>query len=201
MPSADVVERIGAAHLLPVLRVPDAAAAVRAASQCFAAGLDVVELTATTDDWVGALTDLRSAEPGRMIGLGSVLDTGTARRALDLGADFIVSPCPVPAVRSVVGSSLFIEGGWSVAEILDAGRRGPVKLFPAHVGGVAYLRTVLALDPKLRIIPTGGIGLADVRSWLDAGAFAVGVGTALLSHDGVAAAVAAALGRPDAPTL
>lgn len=195
----DTVDRIGAARVLPVLRLADAAAAVRAASQCFAAGLDVAELTATTDGWADALAELRTAEPDRVIGLGTVLDADTARRALDLGADFLVSPCPVPAVRAAAGSNLFIEGGWTVAEVLAAARRGPAKLFPAHVGGTQYLRTLLALDPTLRIIPTGGIGLADVGSWLQAGAFAVGVGTDLVSCDDIPAAVAAALRRPDTP--
>ncbi len=195
----EAIDRIAAARLVPVLRLADAAAAVRAASQCFAAGLDVVELTATTPEWATALADLRTGEPDRVIGLGTVLDADTARQAQALGADFLVSPCPVPAVRDVAGADLFIEGGWTVAEVLAAGRRGPAKLFPAHVGGTQYLRTLLALDPTLRIIPTGGIKLADVGSWLRAGAFAVGVGTDLLSHDDLPAALAGALDQPDTP--
>ncbi len=195
----EAVDRIGAARLVPVLRLAGAAAAERAASRCFAAGLDVVELTATTTEWASALADLRTREPDRVIGLGTVLDAETARRALDLGADFLVSPCPAPPVREVAGPNLFIEGGWTVAEVIAAGRRGPAKLFPAHVGGTQYLRTLLALDPTLRVIPTGGIRLADVRSWLQAGAFAVGVGTDLLSHDDLSAALAGALDQPDAP--
>ena len=196
MPRADVVDRIGVSQLVPVLRLPDAPAAVRAASQCFAAGLDVVELTATTTGWARALAELRAAEPERLIGLGTVLDSDTARQALDSGADFLVSPCPAPAVREAAGDAVFIEGGWTVAEVLDAGRRGAAKLFPAHVGGVQYLRTLLAIDPQLQVIPTGGIRLADVRSWLDAGAFAVGVGTDLLMHDDLAAALSAVQGPP-----
>ncbi len=194
-----VTERIGAARLVPVLRVASADAAVVAASRCFDAGLDIVELTATTANWSDALVELRAGQPDRLIGLGTVLDPDTARSALDLGADFLVSPCPVPAVRDVIGPSPLIEGGWTVGDVLGAARHGPAKLFPAHVGGVPYLRTLLALDPNLRLIPTGGIRIADVRSWLDAGAFAVGVGTDLLRHEDVGGAVASALAAPDAP--
>jgi 2-dehydro-3-deoxyphosphogluconate aldolase/(4S)-4-hydroxy-2-oxoglutarate aldolase len=68
-----------------------------------------------------------------------------------------------------------------LAAALAAG--GAAKLFPAHVGGAAYLRSILAVMPGARIVPTGGIRLKDVPAWLDAGAFAVGVGSDLLSGD------------------
>lgn len=191
--TSEVFTRIGAARLLPVLRMPTAERAQCAASECFAAGLDVVELTATTEQWPRALAQLRAAAPDRLIGLGTVRDPETARQALALGADFVVSPCPVPAVRNVVGPGVLIEGGWTVAEVLSAGERGLAKLFPAHVGGVQYMRTLLAVDPHLRIVPTGGIRLDDVPAWLEAGAFAVGVGTDLFDQPDLAAALIAAL--------
>lgn len=193
MADLDVAARIRAARIVPVLRTATAAAAVEAATACLSSGLDVVELTATTPDWAEALRRLRADAPERLIGVGTVRDPATAGRAIDLGADFLVSPCPVPDVRAAVASAVLIEGGWTVAEVLDAGSRGLAKLFPAHVGGPAYLRTLLAIDPALRVIPTGGIHLADTRSWLDAGAFAVGVGSDLLTDEDPGAAIAAAL--------
>ena len=53
------------------------------------------------------------------------------------------------------------------------------KLFPAHVGGPRYLKSLLAVAPGARIMPTGGIALDEVGEWLDAGALAVGVGSDL----------------------
>jgi 2-dehydro-3-deoxyphosphogluconate aldolase / (4S)-4-hydroxy-2-oxoglutarate aldolase len=188
----EVAARIAAARVLPVLRLPSAKEAADAALRCIAAGVDVVELTATTPEWHDALHQVREAAPDRLIGLGTVLDATTARQALALGADFLVSPCPVPAVRDEVGTRL-IEGGMTVGEVLDAGRRGIAKLFPAHVGGVAYLRSLLAIEPSLRVIPTGGIRLADVPDWLDAGAYAVGIGADLLAQPDIAKALAAAV--------
>ena len=72
----------------------------------------------------------------------------------------------------------FIEGGFTPAEVAAAAGRGIAKLFPAHVGGPAYLRSLLAVMPGAKIMPTGGIPLAHVQSWLDAGALAVGIGSA-----------------------
>jgi len=82
-----------------------------------------------------------------------------------------------------------LEGGMTPGEVLAASDRGVAKLFPAHVGGPALLRSILALSPQARIVPTGGIGLADVPAWLDAGAFAVGVGSELRPDPSAAAAL------------
>jgi 2-dehydro-3-deoxyphosphogluconate aldolase / (4S)-4-hydroxy-2-oxoglutarate aldolase len=180
MDRVEVERRIGAARIVPVLRLPDGVAAVRAVTECFEAGLDVVELTATTSGWEDALRRVRADHPDRVVGVGTVLDPGTARTAIDLGADFIVSPCPVPAVRGEAGTTPLVEGGMTVAELVDAGTRGLAKLFPAHVGGPQFLRSVLAVQPTLRVIPTGGIRLDAVGAWLAAGAFAVGVGSDLV---------------------
>ena len=177
MDRAEVERRIGAARVVPVLRLPDGDAAARATAGCFDAGLDVVELTATTSGWQDAVRRVRADHPDRVLGVGTVLDAATARSAIDLGADFLVSPCPVPSVREVAGSTPFVEGGMTVAELVDAGSRGLAKLFPAHIGGPQFLRSVLAVAPTLRVIPTGGIRLGDLATWLDAGAFAVGVGS------------------------
>jgi 2-dehydro-3-deoxyphosphogluconate aldolase/(4S)-4-hydroxy-2-oxoglutarate aldolase len=191
MDRTEVELRIGAARIVPVLRLRDADGAVHAVAGCFEAGLDVVELTATTTGWQDALRRVRAAHVDRVVGVGTVLDADAARAAIDLGADFLVSPCPVPAVRDVVGTTPLVEGGMTVAELVDAGSRGLAKLFPAHVGGPQFLRSVLAVRPTLRVIPTGGIRLDDVGAWLDAGAFAVGVGSDIVD----------VLARPDGPDV
>lgn len=180
MDRSEVERRIGAARIVPVLRLADADAAADAASDCFDAGLDVVELTTTTTGWQEAMRGVRRDHPERVVGVGTVLEPEAALAAIDLGADFLVSPCPVPAVRGVVGTTPFVEGGMTVAELVDAGSRGLAKLFPAHVGGPQFLRSVLAVRPVLRVIPTGGIRMGDVGVWLAAGAFAVGVGSDLV---------------------
>jgi 2-dehydro-3-deoxyphosphogluconate aldolase/(4S)-4-hydroxy-2-oxoglutarate aldolase len=61
--------------------------------------------------------------------------------------------------------------------------------FPAHVGGARYLASLLAVAPEARIMPTGGIPLAEVPKWLEAGAIAVGVGSDLTAPGDIAARV------------
>jgi 2-dehydro-3-deoxyphosphogluconate aldolase/(4S)-4-hydroxy-2-oxoglutarate aldolase len=190
----EFLEQVTRARIIPVLRTRTADEAVSATNRCFDAGLTMVELTATTPDWASALRRVRADHPERLVGIGTVLDVGAAVQALESGADFIVSPCPVPAVReALAGAVPLVEGGLTVAEVLAAAAHGVAKLFPAHVGGVAYLRSLLAIAPGSRIIPTGGISLTEVPVWLAAGAAAVGVGSDLLEADDMTAALRQAL--------
>ena len=181
--------------LLPVLRAGSADEALDVARRLAAAGLPVVELTATTPGWEQALVALRAERPDLVVGMGTMTSAEDALRAVDAGAQFLVSPWPVPAVRPVADRAgiAFLEGACTPAELADAASRGPVKLFPAHLGGPAYLRSVLAVLPHARILPTGGIRLGDVGEWLAAGAVAVGVGSDLTAAGDVSQRVQGAL--------
>jgi 2-dehydro-3-deoxyphosphogluconate aldolase/(4S)-4-hydroxy-2-oxoglutarate aldolase len=194
------IDAIGAARVLPVLRTATADEAVAQARAVLAAGLDVVELTATTPGWAQALRALRAEAPHATLGVGTVADAATAEEAAGLGAAFLVSPWPAPDAREAAGRAgvPLLEGGLTPGEIAAAAARGVAKLFPAHVGGPAYLRSVLAVLPGARIVPTGGIRLEEAPAWLEAGAFAVGVGSDLLSGGDVAARLSAVLGREPA---
>ena len=171
-----LITRIGRAQVVPVIRVDDAAAAVERAHTALATGHDVIELTTTTAGWPDALRELRAAAPGAAIAMGTVTTPAAAELAIELGAAFLVSPYPAPAVAEVADAAgaLFMEGGFTPDQIAHAAERGVAKLFPAHLGGIRYLRSLLSVLPGARIVPTGGIGQDDAAAWLEAGAFAVG---------------------------
>jgi 2-dehydro-3-deoxyphosphogluconate aldolase / (4S)-4-hydroxy-2-oxoglutarate aldolase len=154
-------------------------------------GLDVIELTASTPDWEPAVTELRERAPRVLVGVGTLRTRQDAERAVAAGASFLVTPCPAPDVRAVADAAEvpLLEGGFTPGEVLAACDRGIAKLFPANVGGIELLRSILALSPGARIVPTGGIRLADVHAWLQAGAYAVGIGSELRPHPDVAAAL------------
>jgi 2-dehydro-3-deoxyphosphogluconate aldolase/(4S)-4-hydroxy-2-oxoglutarate aldolase len=193
--TARVADVIAGARLLPVLRVGSADEALSLADRLSDAGLPAIELTATTPGWAGAVRTLRERAPHLTVGAGTVTTADDARAALDAGAHFLVSPYPSPGVRPVVQAAgvPFLEGGFTPGEVADAAGRGIAKLFPAHVGGSAYLRSLIAVLPGARIVPTGGIRLADVGAWLQAGAFAVGVGSDLTAPGDIRSRVDQAL--------
>ena len=198
MPFRDTESAIAGAVVVPVVREDDADSALAVANWLIEHGLDVLELTASTPGWERTVAALQGDV---LVGAGTLRTRHDAERAVAAGARFLVTPCPAPEVRAVAEAAAvpLLEGGFTPGEVLAATDRGIAKLFPAHVGGPALLSSILALSPGARIVPTGGIKLADVGAWLDAGAYAVGVGSELRPDPDVAAALrdtlAAARGR------
>ncbi|MEU9800197.1 bifunctional 4-hydroxy-2-oxoglutarate aldolase/2-dehydro-3-deoxy-phosphogluconate aldolase [Streptomyces sp. NPDC051000] len=197
---------IAAQRLLPVLRDADADETVRRTTALLAAGCRAVELTTSTPGWAGAvartapLTD--AAGRSALIGVGTVTTAAQAEQALDAGAGFLISPYQAPEVRELARRrrAVFIEGGFTPGEIAAAARSaGAAKVFPAHVGGPRFIRSLKAVLPEALIIPTGGIRPGEVREWLAAGAGAVGIGDGLPADPGELAAVFAELARPCCP--
>jgi 2-dehydro-3-deoxyphosphogluconate aldolase/(4S)-4-hydroxy-2-oxoglutarate aldolase len=173
------------ARWLPVLRADDAATALDRAGALIAERRPAIEITTTVPGWDGVLRELASRADGTALGAGTVLTAADARTATEAGASFCVSPCPAPEARAACADLAmpFIEGGLTPLEVSEAAGRGIAKLFPAHVGGIEYLRSILSVWPHARIVPTGGIPAADVDRWIDAGALAVGLGRGLLGPD------------------
>jgi 2-dehydro-3-deoxyphosphogluconate aldolase/(4S)-4-hydroxy-2-oxoglutarate aldolase len=169
------------AVVVPVLRTDSAESALGPAQWAVEQGLPVVELTATTPGWRDALASLRERFPDVAVGVGTLVDERDANDACDLGAAFLVSPVPAPDVAAVAArrGRLMVGGGFTPAELLAAAAGGVAKLFPAHAVGPRFLRSVLAVAPGADVIPTGGIALADVPAWLEAGALCVGIGSEL----------------------
>jgi 2-dehydro-3-deoxyphosphogluconate aldolase/(4S)-4-hydroxy-2-oxoglutarate aldolase len=176
---------VAAQRLVPVLRLPDAAAAVARTQSLLHAGWRVVELTTTVPDWPRALAECRelaaSAGAATLIGMGTVTTAAQAVTAVSAGAQFLVSPFPAPEVRPVADRAgvTLVEGGFTPAEIADAASHGPAKVFRAHVGGPAFIRSLRAILPSAQLIPTGGIAVSQAGDYLDAGALAVGIGSGL----------------------
>ena len=196
--TADTVyERMRRVRLIPVIRVRDGRTALELVDRLLAADLDVIEVTTTIDGWDTIIQTIRDSDPEVCVGAGTVTTPTLAARAVEVGAQFCVSPCLVPDVRTTLAASdiPLMEGGLTPTEVLGAAAHGAAKLFPAHVGGVSYLRSLLAVAPHARIMPTGGIPLASAAEWLAAGAFAVGIGSDLTAPRDIAARVAEALDR------
>jgi 2-dehydro-3-deoxyphosphogluconate aldolase / (4S)-4-hydroxy-2-oxoglutarate aldolase len=183
-----LVAALAAQRLLPVLRSPHPAAAVSRVGGLLEAGCRVVELTTSIPDWARALADCRAeyrtpAADCRapLLGLGTVSTAEQVAAAAEAGADLLVSPYPAPAVREAAGrlGIPFVEGGFTPGEIADAASRGVAKVFPAHVGGPAFLASLRAVLPDAALVPTCGIPVDQAPRYLAAGALAVGVGSGL----------------------
>lgn len=186
-----ILEQILESGIVAVIRTSDAGKCVRVIEAIREGGVEVAEVTMTVP---GALDVIREASTslgtGIPLGVGSVLDGDTVRRAVDAGASYIVSPVFKPeVVRAAHELDVpVMPGAFTPTEILAAYEAGAdvVKVFPADVLGMAFFKGVLAPMPFLKLMPTGGVTLDNAGEWLRVGAVAVGVGGALLDKAAIA---------------
>jgi 2-dehydro-3-deoxyphosphogluconate aldolase/(4S)-4-hydroxy-2-oxoglutarate aldolase len=152
------------------------------------AGVHVFEITF---DAPAAAHDLSAVRDrlgdSALVGAGTILTTGLLFDAHNAGADFAVAPVLDPdLVRISVEHGLpFIPGAFSPTELHAAWLAGAtfVKLFPASAAGPALIREMRGPLPDIELIPTGGVDGSNARAFLDAGAVAVGIGSALTRAD------------------
>ena len=183
------VSRLREVGIIPVIRASSADAAVAVVEALLQAGLTVAEITMTVPNAIGAIGAVAKRCRGKvLVGAGTVTDAETARRAVDAGAEFIVTPCLVPDVIDATHRAgvAVLPGALTPGEVFEAFRLGGdmVKVFPAQaVGGAAYLRALRGPFPDIPLVPTGGVTLENMAEMFQAGAAAVGVGTELISKD------------------
>lgn len=181
-----------AQRVVPVLRFGSAATTIRAVDCLREAGFGTFEITLTTPGAVELVAEL-SARIGAtaVVGAGTVTDLGAARRCIDAGAQFLVSPCVVTGLAALAHEAgrAALVGALTPTEVLAAHREGAdiVKVFPASIGGPAYLGALHAVFPHVLLCPTGGVTLDSMNAYFTAGAALVGVGNNLLDQAALAA--------------
>ena len=184
-----VLDQLERQRILPVLRCADADDTLATARAAAAAGCRVVEVTLSTPGAEEAIAPL--AAEGLSVAVGTVPDASAVRGLAEAGASLVVSfwnPPGFVAAATEAGIPA-IPGGFTTHELAAAHADGAaaVKLFPAFLADPSYIPALRPLLPDLRLLVTGGIEPGGVRSWLDAGALAVGLGRSL----GTAATVGA----------
>ncbi|WP_433384487.1 bifunctional 4-hydroxy-2-oxoglutarate aldolase/2-dehydro-3-deoxy-phosphogluconate aldolase [Micromonospora sp. KLBMP9576] len=175
---------LAAARILAIIRGTDTAAAVAAGTALLREGVRIVEVALTTPDAPRVIEALRAAAPaGSLVGAGTVLTTADVADVAAAGAQFVVTPAVVESISEAARRGLPVAAGaFTPTEAYTAMRMGAsaVKLFPASVGGPAYLKAVRDPFPDIPFVAVGGVGRDDVASYLRVGAIAVGLGGPLV---------------------
>jgi 2-dehydro-3-deoxyphosphogluconate aldolase/(4S)-4-hydroxy-2-oxoglutarate aldolase len=185
----DVSATLRRVGIIPVIRARSSDSAVMVATTLLAAGLPVAEITMTVPGALTAIAALSEQRAGGLlVGAGTVTNAEDAQRAIDAGAEFIVSPCVVPSVIAVSRAAgvVVIAGALTPTEVFAAWDAGAdiVKVFPVHsLGGAAYIRALGGPFPMIPLVPTGGVTVATIGDYVRAGVAAVGVGGELVTHD------------------
>ncbi len=194
-----VLTALQAQGVAPVFYNPDPEVCLNVIRACSRGGAKAIEFTNRGDFAVDLFGDiareLQKTDPDIILGIGSVIDAGTASLYLNRGARFIVSPCLVPDVAKVCNRRMtaYFPGCGSVTEIGQAHELGCeiVKLFPgASVGGVDFVKAVLGPMPWTKIMPTGGVDPdeASIAKWFGSGIVAAGMGSKLITDTAVKSA-------------
>src|SRR6266568_3236951 len=187
MTKAQVAARIIEIGIVPVVRASSDRHAIQAAEAVCQGGIPIVEMTMTVPGAIEVIAQLvKSVGSEVLIGAGTVLDVETARRCIDAGAEFIVSPgLDVETVAFVNRlGKLMIAGALTPTEVIRAWKSGSdfVKIFPCGaVGGAQYIKSLKAPLPEVPLIPTGGVNLDTAAEFIRAGAAALGIGSELVS--------------------
>lgn len=191
MKKADVLARIQQIGIVPVLRASSTKEALGIAHAIAAGGVPILEVTMTVPGAINVIEQLVAHGGNLLIGAGTVLDAETARACILAGAQFIVSPAL--DLRTIELCRKYgvpvLPGALTPTEIVTAWQAGAdaVKVFPCSaVGGAKYLKAVKAPLPQIELIPTGGVSLATAAEFLEAGAFALGVGGDLVDNKAMA---------------
>ena len=188
MKKLELVRRLADPGVIAILRTENADKLLDAIHALVAGGIHAIEVTMTTPSALKVIRDARSALGEKIVmGVGSVLDSETARQAMIEGAQFVVTPVVRPSVIEICHryGVPVASGAMTPTEALTAHELGSdfVKIFPAEQLGVAYIKSILAPLPMLQLIPTGGVTPQNVGDYLAAGCAAVGAGSTLLTRD------------------
>jgi 2-dehydro-3-deoxyphosphogluconate aldolase / (4S)-4-hydroxy-2-oxoglutarate aldolase len=176
--------------VVAVLRVKEENKLQNVIEAIFAGGISVVEITMTVPNAIQLIEKMNDKlDQNIIIGVGSVLNSKAAEDAVKAGAKYVVSP--VFKKEIVETAHRFdvpvMPGCFTPTEIQTAFEAGAdvVKVFPADVVGMEFFKAILAPMPHLKLMPTGGVSLTNAGDWINAGACAVGIGSALLDKKAI----------------
>ncbi|PQA97831.1 bifunctional 4-hydroxy-2-oxoglutarate aldolase/2-dehydro-3-deoxy-phosphogluconate aldolase [Chryseobacterium shigense] len=186
----EVALKVKETGIVPVFYHADAEIGKNILKACYDGGACVFEFTNRGDFAHEVFAELvkYSAKklPEMILGVGSVVDAGTASLYIQNGTNFIVAPVLNPEVAKVCNRRKisWMPGCGSVSEISYAEELGAeiVKIFPAtQVGGPEFIKAVKGPMPWSHIMPTGGVSPTkeNLSQWISAGAYCVGLGSQL----------------------
>src|SRR5215470_16458841 len=189
MEKQKVRQRIEEIGVVPVVRASSARDARIAADAVCEGGIPIVEITMTVPGAVEVIRELTKSVSGEvLVGAGTVLNVEAARRCLDAGAQFLVSPglnLQVVQLAAAEGK-LMMAGALTPTEVITAWEAGSdfVKVFPCgQVGGAKYIKALKGPLQQVPLVPTGGVSLATAAEFIEAGAAALGIGGELVQAD------------------
>ncbi len=193
----DTIGIIRSTGIVPVFYNKDAETSKKVVKACYDGGIRAFEFTNRGDGahkvFEEVIAFVRKECPEMAFGAGTILDAPTAVLYLQMGADFLVSPCLAEEVAPVCNRRgvPYSPGCGTVTEIVHAMELGCdlVKVFPAgNVGGPSFVKNILGPLPWAMVMATGAVEPTEenLSAWAASGVTAVGMGSKLFPKDKIA---------------
>ena len=192
-----VLTAIRETGIVPVFYNGDLEVSKNVLKACYEGGIRAFEFANRGDfaqEVFGELVKYANKElPGMIVGIGSVVDPGTAALYIQLGANFVVGPLFNPAIAPICNrrNIPYAPGCGSVSEVGAAQEAGCdlCKVFPGDVLGPAFVKGLRAPMPWSKLMVTGGVKPTreNLEGWFKAGVYCVGMGSNLFPKDAIAA--------------
>ena len=165
-----ITQSLAKTRIMPLLTLKDSSIAPDIAKSLIEGGIKVVEVTFRTEAGAQAIEKIKNSKLPILVGAGTVRTFEQAQKAVDCGADFLVTPGFNPlmikwaqdhqiAIFPGVDSTIAIE------QAINANLNF-LKFFPAEIGGIKWLKAIYGPYPEISFICTGGISLANLKEYL-----------------------------------
>lgn len=178
-----VLSQILESKIVAIIRGANPKDVLRIAEALLAGGVKALEITMNSSNALSVIEEVAGKIGDEvLVGAGTVLDPHTARDAISAGAKFIISPTlDIETIRTTRRyGAVSIPGAYTPTEVLNAYSYGGdiIKVFPASAPG--YIKDIRAPLPQIPLMPTGGVNLDNIQQFLQAGAVAFGIASALV---------------------
>lgn len=193
MHSIDKVSKhISSSKIIPLFYENDVEVVVEVVKALYEGGIRTIEFTnrgLNALDNFKALVALKKDMPGLLLGIGTIKNKEDAKNYIDAGTDFLISPVLDASVADIAAlhKVLWIPGCMTPTEIHNAQVAGCniVKLFPGNVLGPSFIEAIKPLFSDIHFLVTGGVDATEqsIKSWLNAGAAGVGLGSKLITKN------------------
>lgn len=156
---------------------------IKIAKALYAGGVRILEITMNSTEPLAVIKAVADKLGDKMIvGAGTILDAESAKQAVSAGAKFILSPIVDSEVINMAKSLgvISIPGAFTATEIYKAYKNGAdiIKVFPAI--SPSYIKDIAGPLPLIKLLPTGGINIENIKEYKKAGAAGFGIGSALV---------------------
>jgi len=185
-----VSQHILSSKLIPLFYENDVVVVVDVVKALYAGGIRTIEFTHRGENALEnfkALVALKNEMPDLYLGIGTIKNEEDAKKYIDAGADFLISPVFDASVADIayLHKVLWIPGCMTPTEIHNAQVAGCniVKLFPGNVLGPGFIEAIRPLFREVHFLVTGGVDATEenITNWLKAGAAGVGLGSKLIT--------------------